>query len=75
MNESMSGADKPPRTSGSRVQNLCVWGGWAAKGSKGAERKEVLIHGFQVGTLSLSSRGTDVIAGSFHAEEGGREIQ
>ena len=67
MNESMWGADKPPRTSGSRVQNLWVWG-------FGAERKEVLIHGFQVGTLSLSSRGTDVIAGSFHAEEGGREI-
>lgn len=76
MNESMWGADKPPRTSGSRVQNLWVWGGGCeAKGGEGAERKEVLILGFQVGTLSLSSRGTDVIAASFHAEEGGRGIR
>lgn len=46
--------------------------GCAAKGSEGAERREVPIGGFQVGTLSWSSRGPDVIAGSFRAEEGGR---
>lgn len=50
-------------------------GGCEAKGGEGAERKEVLILGFQVGTLSLSSKGTDVIAASFHAEEGGRGIR
>lgn len=46
--------------------------GCVAKGGEGAERREVPISRFQVGTLSWLSRGTDVIAGSFQAEEGGR---
>ena len=46
--------------------------GCVAKGGEGAERRKVPISGFQVGTLSWLSRGTDVIAASFQAEEGGR---
>ena len=43
--------------------------GCAAKGSEGAERKEVPISGFQVGTLSWLPKGTDVIAVSFQTKE------
>lgn len=49
--------------------------GCAAKGSAGADRKEVPISGFQVGTLSWLPKGTDVIAGSFQTEERGRGIR
>lgn len=48
--------------------------GCAAKGSEGAERKEVPISGFQVGTLSWLPKGTDVIAVSFQTKERQRNL-